>query len=531
MNQASESRSGWIARAIGFVIGLGFVTTILSSMELSNTIDENIYVKAGLDYLNTLSFEFNNEHPPFSKWFGALIAWLFSLKDLFWFRLPHVILFFYGGLVFTGHFRRVFGVVSALLFALLYFCDPNIKAMASLHINDFDVALFVLLSAFYAYRLCEENVFRPANLFFAFFFFALAILSKFTGLFYLPFLLMALYLHLNSTHREQGSWPSRRYFLLPLAGVAAAFLISYLFQVDQVHWFGKGIDAQRLHNRAETHPAFLWGQISNSGFKTFYLVSLWAKMPPGHLLLWLASLIYFFFKGPKNFKALFVLTLLPAIALLVHLSLLNVQTGLRYYLPGIVLMHLFSAFVLSDFIKSYKAPSLKALILIYFLFVIPDTLTFYRHSFLSYFNFWVSSPTRDFSDSNIEWKQGLPERVEKKLPSHLKWRELRPSIFEENQEQLVLVGARDLSGLAGLRGALMRAFTPVEVIGGYELHRLDRRDALRLFNFPVTSSYDALAKVDLFSRYLAQCRDYEIKSQEGRFVDECPQILEFMSSQ
>lgn len=512
-----------------FVAALG---CLLSAWELDYTIDENIYRIAGLEYLDTLLFKLNHEHPPFSKWFGALLPWMLKEKEnLFLFRLPHILLYLGLGTSVSAVLWRKDYRYAAFLWCLLYFFSPTSKAMASLHINDFDVAIFCAFSALSLWVFSiETNTSQiPYWAGLACLSFTLAACSKYTALFYFPFVFGSLYFLYRKEHFERV--PLKPVVLCALGGIGLAFALSYLFQIQEIHWYGKGFDAQRLHNRVATHPSMLFGEKRTTGFWYYYICLYFFKTPPLAILMHFTAFFVLWKTRTKDLAKAFIIFALPALLLLIYLSQLNVQTGLRYFLPGILFLHIFAAIALGDTLKQFLNKSAVLPLCLLAAFALPDLWTLHRHSYLSYFNFWAPNPTQNFSDSNNDWGQGLPKRVLDTLPKSYRMKRLNLSDLKgDSSEKLwIYAGASEFAGFWSPRSQLLRYTQAKFSRGAYEFYEIPRQELLRLLSYPLDIHNITDKTLKDFQEHLTRCKSFSInfKTDAQGFTnlqEDCPAI-------
>ncbi len=522
-----KSESNYLTIYIALILAVLSVlmSTFFSAFETSITADERIYQYAGLEYLRNGNFSINFEHPPFSKWFGALIPYFSGNEDLFFFRISHFLLYFVTGLSVAFFFLINSKPFGALVWSLLFFFCPNARALGSLHITDSDVACFVLLAA-----LCFWHHWIKSNkwsLALSGFFIALAILSKFTALLFVPFFLLGLGLSLKRGRSETRSL-SWVFF-----AILIAFLLAYLFHPTAILWYGKGIDAQKLHNRAADHATSFFGQISSHGFWNYYLVSFLAKSSPFHIAAVFLA-FYFSLRRLSFFKNEIFIFLIPALALFVYLSRLNVQLGLRYALPGIFLLYLYSSWILDFSLSRFKALFLKrqnALFIVAAL-IAWDFQLLQKQDYLSYFNFLTPSPARNFADGNNDWGQRLPLRLAAKYPLlvdiddiqlDLVFSELESGVKKLDESFYLAVGASDLAGLFRPEGFYFRLLKPLERIGAFEIYQISWRQYLQIiaanqihkrarFQNPSFSQVNEFPNIDVCKHnFLIESKSYSLK--------------------
>jgi hypothetical protein len=467
---------------LGLLAVYGLASTVFTARELGDTFDEATYREGGFAYLSRLDFRNNRDHPPLSKWLSSLYPYLSGDHSIFAFRVTHTVLFLLGGLAISILLFKKRSRIAALTFAAFYFLCPNLKAMASLHVNDFDVSLFIALTAICVWQAALANhAVREVRrwTFAAFFFLGCACTCKVSAFFYLPFAIIAL------------NWGRRKISIGAAGGFVLAIVVAYLFYIPGIRWFGSSLVYQLHHNMAG-HPSFFLGRSSWTGYWDFFLVLFFLKLPLATLVLVLVGNLRLLWKYTRFPLETFIF-IAPAGALFLILTFGKIHIGFRYFLPGLILLYLSAAFGIDDLIARARRrlrefPTLSSLTyggwavgLIAMFFV--DLSTVRADTYLSFFNTLSPNPTRNFADSNIDWGQGIPPHLKARLPAFQYAKDFSfAKAFEENSPDFYLaVGASHLWKLfPDYDGSWLLQHMPVTSASGVELHEFS---ALSLFDY------------------------------------------------
>jgi hypothetical protein len=328
----------------------------------NHTIDEPDTLAAGMEYLTTGRFLYEDTHPPLGRVFAALGPYLAgerfhpgpdSYREgyrilgrgahygriLSLGRAGNLVFFWIASLVAYLWGLRAGGPRAALAATLLFTTLPPVLAHAGLMTTDFALCATVsaagLASLYWADSPSRGRSVLLGVLV------ALACVSKFSALLYLPAAWLAMCVYRLASVRQHPAallregWKRRR--SLALAGAAAALAIWAVYgftfaRVDFLHLrlpaprFFSGIHSVWLHNR-RGHAAYLLGQRSPNGFWYYFPVVLALKTP---LAMWgLLAMAPWLWKNRRHagLAAAFSLGIL-LIAMRGHIDL-----GVRYLLP------------------------------------------------------------------------------------------------------------------------------------------------------------------------------------------------------
>lgn len=400
------------------------------------TFDEGAHLTAGYGYLTAGDFAMNPEHPPLLKmWWALPLAlgdappypkqlsmeskgdhWQVATEFLYRSGVPHQSLFAparrmnlaigCGIVLLAGwwSFRlwgsRLAGIAAAGFAAF----DPNLLALSCVLSTDAGFALFALLTC---YLLWEYAAAPSRGLLLA------------TG----ASLGLMLGTKLSAIAMVGGLGAAGVLFVwrggvlaLPghIGGYRAAFDLAFRLGVIAiivlaatygfVHFeeWGRGLKFQLTRAEHGDGRMYLDGELSKTGWRHYFLVVLWLKLPLGLIVASGFSLILIAF-GKRDSSRRLVLFLVPPLAFFVAASLARVDMGIRVVLPATVFLYVLAA-------AAARKPASGLLVLgcLAWSFIA-------AHSAfpVAYFNELAGErPWNRVADSNLDWGQGLPALAE-----------------------------------------------------------------------------------------------------------------------
>lgn len=458
LSNAKNSRKTIFFAIVGILFLLwGTFWLVNNAKNLSITSDEIVYLPVGIRYLERGDELTNSEHPPVFKIISALPAIFlphnidkaieqgsqnqWKLGFTFWFessnnvesllyagRAPTVLLTLLLFLSVWLWTRKNLGEWAgiAALGALVF--NPNLLSHGSLIANDIYLAAaawFLFVATFYFIK--NANL-KTALWWGAAAFFAL--LSKYTGVIFVAtsglivvFLIFILRKNL------------RRSILLALFSIAIGLILTWsvfifvqrntVFSAQRVTMgltdritievknslkkvillpyanVRDGIIATRGHNEIG-HRSYLNGEISQFGWKSYFLWALWYKTPTFILLFTLFGLILAITK--KNWAL--ILSFVSMAAALAVGSIGHIQTGVRY----ILFFYALSAPLVGvavAYLLGLKNTFLKLIMAILFVFLLFDVVRGGPGSisYFSYLSGGSSNGYKHLADSNLDWGQ------------------------------------------------------------------------------------------------------------------------------
>lgn len=406
----------------------------------SQTIDEPVHIGAGFEWLTTpYGSAFDPEHPPLARALFGLDTWLHGVRlapragdlrvdvgNALLYRDAHYVRnlaaaragnlpFFLLALAAVGLWtRRLFGDVEALVAMALFGTLPPILAHAGLATTDMAVTAFVAL-ALYALATWLDAPTWPRTLLLGTTV-GLGLLTKFS--FALYFALGALVVLLFARKKM----PSR----LLAAALLAALLVwaGYKFDVGTLAearqttyppsahvtsgalahipipapYFFAGLEFVRWHAQ-QGHPAFLLGDVSDTGWWYYFPVVWFFKSPLPFVLLSLGGVAWLL--GRRKNREAAAVALAPLVMLLPTMTG-GIDIGIRHILPLYPFLTIAAAHAL---VALWRRRRVAAVVLAGWL-AIETTLA--HPDYLAWFNELAGShPERIANDSNLDWGQDL----------------------------------------------------------------------------------------------------------------------------
>jgi 4-amino-4-deoxy-L-arabinose transferase-like glycosyltransferase len=474
--------------------------------QLSVTTDEPFYLTRGLELLAAQPLE-ETAHPPLAQWAVALVPFSMGarvdprqgVRPLFlprsgkaepWrivagMRAGVLPFFVWAALIVFWAARRYFGAAAAVVSTALFTLLPPVLAHAGLATTDMPLAATVSAAFFLLVRWAEAP--RPRRAVLLGIAAALAVLSKFSALLFLPAAAALALIITVAVRRPRRAGLiraacSRIPGLLLAAGVGAlAVWAAYGFTVGTVPaWFGRlrvpapglweAIRAVALHNAAG-HAAFLLGQQRMTGWWYYFPVALAVKTPLALLLLAGAGLVpaWRLRRAGGLFPlALFLGVLIPAMTA-------RIDIGVRYILPIYTSLSILGGVGAVALAGSRRiragVPVLAPLVLIAWMAVSGARS---HPNYLAYFNESAGRrPDRIVVDSDLDWRQDLV-LVGRRL------RQYRAGAITLDLDPWAFPNADIYESLYGLPPVLPEAATPApgwHVIGLTPLHLAAHGDA------------------------------------------------------
>jgi hypothetical protein len=392
---------------------------------------------------------------------------------VFWARLPIVFLSLLLGFTVFRWARELYGIEAGLLSLLLYTFSPNILAHSRLATIDLGSACFIFLACYRLWKFGSSPSVK--NLFLAGLTLGLALLSKFTAFSILPIYLLFPFTQMflkepagaksadisSKAHlrtgffRRGGLWMAYSGLIvgISLLIIAAAYpsFLKPWYRFDETilpaiqRWYpnteiNKGLwnlvySARvpgreyalavlgQLEHSEKGHDAFLWGKISHQGWWYYYLVTLAIKTPIALQLLLLLA-IYTSFHTIEPFSQIHgkrtrlydhFFLVIPPLLLLLAISAVSVQLGVRYALPVLPFALVFVG-QLAQAIKLERR-LFSGIAFLSVVWYVISSISIHPH-YLAYFNEYVGGPANGYKyllDSNLDWGQdlkGLKEYME-----------------------------------------------------------------------------------------------------------------------
>lgn len=440
------SRLLWSAWILGLA-ALFFATGLSCIRGNSQTFDEAVHVGAGYSYWVTGDFRLNQSHPPLvfelatlpplllhhppfrprpEAWDNVSTLTEYQLGNEFLYRapvpadqllalcrLPPLAIGTLLVLLCGWWAHRLWGPRAGVVALAAAALDPNLVAHAALVNNDVAAALFIFASVYLFWEWLAAP--RPVLFFWLSLVMSLGLLAKYSCA-VTPVILTAIgagYV-LCLWRAGAGAFPAARgllvgltlHFSIAAVTIAATFHLVYLFHGGDGFrlWLG-GVGAVFQHFD-QGHPAYLLGQVSDSGWWYYFPVVMAVKTPLGLLALLACSLL-FWRRGPSDKPADLLSLLVPPAILMAGAMVSGLDIGLRHVLPVYPFFFVLASRVVAGGRSAVRtAPLLAALALGA---IALSSLSLTPHQ-LSYFNELAGGPGqghRYASDSNLDWGQDL----------------------------------------------------------------------------------------------------------------------------
>jgi hypothetical protein len=408
---------------VAILLALAGSARIVSTYTVFNhTIDEPDHLAAGMEYLSTGRYLYEDQHPPLARVFGALGPFLAGERfhpgpdayhegyrilgrDAHYDRTlalarAGILPFFWiaSAVVFLWALRAA-GPYAALLSTLFFTTLPPVLAHSGLVTTDMAAAAFTGAAAL-ASLWWADLPDRKRTILFGICL-GLAALSKFSAI---PFLAVALLL---VHHRKL--WRHRRLLAAAIAIACAVVWAGYGFSFAHVGYlhlrlpaprFFTGLQTLWVHNAAG-HASYLFGARSNSGFWYYYPAALALKTPLAMLLLL-----------PLCFRRSAARPMLFSLAILLCGFASRINIGTRHVLPVYTGLAVACGIAAAPLLRHRAARWMVAALLLWH--VASGTL---RHpDYLAYTNELAGAhPENYLADSDLDWGQDM-----KRLAAFLK---------------------------------------------------------------------------------------------------------------
>ena len=405
------------------IIVLLLTYTILASTSIINksvTYDEITYVSSGYRIVKLHDYRLNTEHPPLAKILAGLPLllinpnipdynedqWTYAHKFffesgndadkmLFLARIPFILIGILLGIYVFYFSKELFGVKAGLLSLFLYSLCPNIIAYSQLAITDFLVIAFLFNSSYYLYKYLNNK--DTGSYFLCALYYGLALTSKFTALYLLPFFFILPFYHeVKSLEmlKKKVFLKSMFHQLIKMAAILSmAFFILVLSYMFRLEFYIDGL-LKMIGSSSYGRFSYLLGKNYVGNNFLYYPVAFLVKTP-FPLIIFVSYLL--FKKREKKDGYL----LLPVLLFLVPTFLNRINLGLRHILIIYPFLQVYSGKIAN--IKFDK----KAIIVLTLVWYLLSSFLNYPH-YLSYFNEVSGGPDNGYKyllDSNIDWGQ------------------------------------------------------------------------------------------------------------------------------
>ena len=377
------SRSWEVVLLTGMLLAF-LVVSLLLLRQKGLFIDDSMHMPAGYSYLLTHDYRLNQEHPPLIKLLSGLgvlrvrpefpfdsPGWeqaatpedpddgMTKIEEAFfernakeferiaWYgRLPMLIVPVLLLLAVWWLARQMFGPVGGLIAAFLLASEPNIIGNSIVVQNDVASALATVLFVLALKRFVskpgawigQRTGGRIINALLLGGALGIALATKYSLLVLAPVALGIFFVRgLWLLIRKQFSVKSD--VLLPLLAFATAYLVLIAFYSFKVNtpwllprYFIYGVDMVRQATR-EGRPAFLLGQVSDTGWWYYFPVAFALKTTIPFLLTSIGGLVWATVEVIRHKRFVLLYALLPSLLYLAATMASHLNIGVRHLLP------------------------------------------------------------------------------------------------------------------------------------------------------------------------------------------------------
>jgi 4-amino-4-deoxy-L-arabinose transferase-like glycosyltransferase len=443
--------------AAALLLAIMAVALVVGARTDGITVDEPVYISAGYRHLTALDFRLNPETPPLAKMIAAVPllplrlhtpaapgewGWIYRFfhensasRIIALARLPAILLTLSLAVLLWAWARAEHGPGAGLAALALAAFHPSLLAHGHLATTDLPAALGFLGTSWAFRRWSTAPTPRRAVLVAAAL--AAAVLTRLTAWLLVPSLALLALLEMSrlpSAERARflrglgvlamvtalmapaliwaayglryAPWPARSVAepvareLGPAGGMVAR-LESWRVLPET---YLEGLRFQLAH-AVEGHRAYLLGELSERGWRTYYVVALAAKNTPGFLV---AMALAAAAAAKGAWRGVGGHWLIPALLLFLVVSIGRIDIGERYILPVYPYAILLAAAAVPLVLRWRRGPWVLAGVLS--LHAVPSLLVMPR-GYLTYFNLLAGGPAgghRVLADSNLDWGQDLP---------------------------------------------------------------------------------------------------------------------------
>jgi tetratricopeptide (TPR) repeat protein len=331
--------------------------------------------------------------------------------------------------------RRMFGTLAGLLALALFVFDPNVLANGALVETDLGSACFLFAGvyAFYRYVLAPS----PARLALAGLACGLAMVTKFTGIFLAPMLLLLALAESLSAR----SWATLAKRLAACAAIfACAWLLIWAFYGFRYAAGPHGLQPspplaayiQSIPSHQDTHllalaarihllpEAYLWGladtkhtewEYTSYFFGHVYRHGPWQYFPAAFLikstLLLLLLLPLLWFRAPHRHRRELCFLLVPVVVYFTVITTSHFDIGARHLMPVYPFLYLLAGAAAANAFHRHRPWAAAAAILLAWQLI---TSVRVAPDYMAYGNEAWGGPSqvhRYLSDANVDWGQQL----------------------------------------------------------------------------------------------------------------------------
>ena len=412
---------------VAVVLGLMMALQIISVRGEAQTVDEAVYLAAGVTYWTTGDYRMNPEHPPLEKLISALpllplhldlrtgtklwsnvigpgLDEYYYAQDflynnrvpwqtiLFLARLPTIVLTAVFGLILALWTLRRAGAWAGIIAVTLFAFDPTLLAHGRYVTNDLWIGFFVFVACIAWDAAVSRKTALP--------YFAIAGLALGCAFGTKASAIALPIIFLGIAIARRAAWKS----VVPrtaLTVVIALGVLALLYR-GSLGAYATGFLFQYHQFQAPHLLAYLFGQKSESGWWYYYPAVFAIKTPLAELTLTLVAVVVLTRKKkvPGNLAVLIV----PIVTFAIVSLFAHIDIGIRYLLPIYPMLFAFIGIVACSLRPHWPIAACLGFLAVESLTSFPNYLPFANIAFGG-----PDQTTRYVLDSNADWGQAAPQ--------------------------------------------------------------------------------------------------------------------------
>ena len=454
---ALRAECAWIPRglerwAVAALLTVMAAALVFAARTDGITVDEPVYVSAGYRHLTAMDFRLNPEAPPLAKMLAALPllplhlrtpsatgewGWIYrffhensATRIIAAARVPAILLTVLLAVMVWAWGRQEHGPAGGLFALALVAFHPSILAHGHLAATDGPSAV-TFVAASWAFRRWTRNP-TPGRAALVALALCAAVLTRLTAWLLVPaFALLALLEMKAAPPGERKAFAAATARLIALGAVIVPLGIWAVYGFRFAPWPGRSVletaapalrafpegylEALRFQtaHAVEGHRAYLLGELSDTGWRSYYLVAFAVKNTPGFLLALAAAAVLAWRTRAVRTPAAGRVSpawhwLVPAVLVFAAVSFGRIDIGERYLLPVYPYAILLAASAVPP-VRAWPRGGV-VLLAVLALHAVPSLLSAPR-GYLTYFNALAGGAGgghRVLVDSNLDWGQDLP---------------------------------------------------------------------------------------------------------------------------
>ncbi len=424
---------------------------LLAIISAGITYDEASYIPAGYSYLKTREILLNQEHPPLSKILAGVPLFFFDLNfkknysiseqhiefqsEFFKQNKKKILIITYSSRI-TLFFINILLLASIYCFSISIFKNKNAAlistaltalcplflAYSTLVINDCLFAFFFILTIFTLRNHIIKTT--PCSLLYFAISFSAVLLTKFSALILIPIIFFIIIIKFKECNAV--------FFLSLFIALAIVIIIVNIFYFKPFTGFldyYRGVCLTGKY-RLTDYQYFLNGNFYEGNNSFYFLFTILYKSGEIQLLLWSITTIFFIKKFTDkilkrnknkiikyNFSSdIITYIILPAVVYFCVVSYKAPNIGLRYMLPCIFMLNVFTSYFFIHYEKYFtifsneKGLSVKTYFIFFIIFLLALRIFIAAPDYISFFNSYCGGRDKGMKlldDSNFDWGQDI----------------------------------------------------------------------------------------------------------------------------